>query len=284
MRRFVCLALAAGCLGSPVLAQSETSATSTPSAEAVANKDSVSLAAGAAIVPDYEGSDDYRVVPFGAVRGRVHGISFTSRGAYLYVDLVPHAGKVNFHAGPIVGARLNTRKHIHDDVVELLPHRKRAFEVGGFAGVSFSGLTNPYDSLGLRVDVLHDVGNAHKSTVISTNFDFSTPLSRTTYASLTVGADFVSNKFADYYYSITPADSLATGGVLPAFDAGGGMKKWKAGVLLNQSLSGDLLHGFSIFGYGEYSHLVGDFKRSPIVSQRGSAGQWTGAAGLAYSW
>ena len=39
--------------------------------------------------------------------------------------------------------------------------------------------------------------------------------------------------------------------------------------------------GFSLFGTANYSRLVGDFKRSPIVSQRGSANQWVLAAGLA---
>jgi len=170
----------------------------------------------------------------------------------------------------------------HDDIVELLPKRKRAFEVGGFAGVSVQGLTNPYDTLGFRIDVTHDIGSAHKSTIVSPNIEFSTPLSRTTYASLSGGMEFVSNKFADYYYTITPADSVASG--LPVFNAGGGMKNWKLGLLLNQSLSGDLLHGFSIFGLGQYSHLQGDFKRSPIVSQRGSASQWLGALGVAYTW
>jgi outer membrane scaffolding protein for murein synthesis (MipA/OmpV family) len=62
------------------------------------------------------------------------------------------------------------------------------------------------------------------------------------------------------------------------------MKNWKAGLLVNQSITGNLLGGLSIFGLGQYSRLVGDFKRSPIVSQRGSANQWIGALGLAYTW
>jgi outer membrane scaffolding protein for murein synthesis (MipA/OmpV family) len=255
-----------------------------PSPEEVANKDTITIGLGGAFVPDYEGSDDYRFIPVGAVRGKVRGVTFMSRGTYLYADLVPSSNKVSFIAGPIVGMRLNSRRNIKDEVVKLLPARKRALEVGGFAGVSYSGLTNPYDSLDFRLDVLHDVGNAHKSTVISPNVDFSTPLSTRTYASLSLGAEFVSNKFADYYYSITPADSVATGGQLPAFDAGSGMKNWKAGLLLNQSITGNLLRGFSVFGYGEYSRLVGDFKRSPIVAQRGSASQWTAAMGLAFTW
>ena len=283
MRRFACLALAGCCLGAPAMAQNQPAAGQLPSPEEVSKRDTVTVGVGAAITPDYEGSDDYRVIPAAAIRGQVSGISFTTRGTYLYVDVVPKSGgKLDFDAGPIAGLPLITRRHIHDDVVELLPRRKRAVEVGGFAGVSVHGLTNPYDTLGFRLDVTHDVGGAHKSTIFSPNVEFSTPLSHTTYASLSAGMEFVGNKFADYYYTINPADSLASG--LPAFDADGGMKNWKAGLLLNQSITGDLLHGFSVFGLGQYSRLVGDFKRSPIVSQRGSASQWLGALGVAYTW
>ena len=284
MRRFARLGFVVCCLSSPALAQSGPAATPMPSPQEVANKDTLTVGLGGAFVPDYEGSNDYRLLPVGAVRGKVHGITFVSRGAYLYVDLVPSQGKFSFNAGPLIGARFNSRRNIKDAVVKLLPVRKSAVEAGGFAGVSYSGLTNPYDTLDFRLDVLHDVGNAHQSTVISPNIDFSTPLSTRTFASLSVGAEFVSKKFADYYYSITPADSLATGRQLPAFNASGGMKNWKAGLLLNQSITGNLLHGISVFGYGEYSRLVGDFKRSPIVAQRGSATQWTAAMGLAYTW
>ena len=283
MRPLTRLALAACWLSSPAFAQSANAGGQLPSPDELSKRDMVTLGVGAAVTPDYEGSDDYRVIPAAAIRGRVSGISFNTRGTYLYVDVIPkHGGKVDFNAGPIAGVRLTTYRHIHDDVVELLPRRKRAFEVGGFAGLSVHGLTNPYDTLGFRVDVTHDIGSAHKSTIVSPNVEFSTPLSRTTYASLTGGIEFVSNKFADYYYTITPADSAASG--LPVFDADGGMKNWKLGLLLNQSLTGDLLHGFSIFGLGQYSRLQGDFKRSPIVSQRGSGNQWLGAVGLAYTW
>jgi outer membrane scaffolding protein for murein synthesis (MipA/OmpV family) len=276
--------LLAACIASPAFAQDQPTAAGMPSPEEVANKDMVTVAVGGAITPDYEGSDDYRIIPAAAIRGKVGGISFNTRGTYLFVDVVPGNAKIDFDAGPIVGLRLNTRRNIEDDIVKLLPKRKRAIEIGAFAGVSFHGLTNPYDSLGLRVDVLHDVGGAHKSTTFSPNLEFSTPLSTKTYASASVGAEFVSNRFADYYYSISPADSVATGGVLLPFNASGGMKNWKAGLLLNQSITGNLLHGFSVFGLGQYSRLVGDFKRSPIVSERGSASQWIGALGLAYTW
>jgi outer membrane scaffolding protein for murein synthesis (MipA/OmpV family) len=286
MRYLSCLALVAAGLAGPAFAQSTAAGAELPSPADIARKDSFTIGLGGALVPDYEGSDDYRLIPAGAIRGKVSGISFSTRGTYLYVDVIPQgSGSVDIDVGPIVGARLNrTKHHLKDDVVDLLPRRKTAWEVGGFAGISVHGLTNPYDTLALHVDVLHDIGNAHESTTFSPNVDFSTPLSRSTYASASIGAEFVANRYADYYYSITPADSALTAGALPVFDADGGMKNWKASLLVNQSLSGDLLHGFSLFGTGQYARLVGDFKRSPIVSDRGSANQWLVAAGLAYTW
>ena len=283
MRRFVCLALAACCLSSTALAQ-PASPPALPNPDDLAGRDSFSLGVGAAIIPDYEGSDDYKFTPLAAVRGQYSGISFYTLGTYLYVDVLPRNSTFEFDAGPIVGFRSNKRRKIEDDVVEELRKTKTAFEVGGFAGISAHGVTNPYDTLSFRVDVLRDVGSAHKSTVVSPNVLFSTPLSRTTYIAASAGAEFVGGKYADYYYSIDADNSLRTAGILPLYNADGGMKNWKLGLLLNQSITGDLLQGFSIFGAGQYSRLVGDFADSPIVDDRGSASQWLGAAGIAYTW
>ena len=38
------------------------------------------VAAGAAMLPDYAGSDDYRVIPFGAARFELAGIAFRTQG------------------------------------------------------------------------------------------------------------------------------------------------------------------------------------------------------------
>lgn len=279
--RHILIALAAGSIAAPSLAQ-DSAGQPLPSAEEVRDADGFTVGLGAGWVPDYEGSEDYRLIPAGAIRGKTNGVSFVTRGLYLYVDVLDGgSGNMSFDAGPIVGARLNRTRKIKDDVVNLLPDRKAAFEVGGFAGISWHGLTNPYDSLGVRLDVVTDIGSAHESAIFSPSIDFSTPLSKTLFVGASLSADFVSNRYADYYFSITPSDSLASG--LPTFNADGGMKSWKIGLLANQSLSGDLRRGWSLFGLANYSHLQGDFKRSPIVSIRGSAGQWMGGVGVAYS-
>ncbi len=280
MRHFACAALAV-CLASPALAQSGPAA-GMPSPDSISQRDTLTLGAGGAYIPDFEGSKDYRLVPLGAIRGQYHGITFTSRGAYLLVDLIPQKSGISLDAGPMGGVRFGRRDNIKDPVVSLLPTRKAAIELGGFAGVSFHGVTNPYGRLSAHVEVLQDVSNAHKSAVVTPTLEFSTPLSIKTFASVSLCADIVSSKYNQYYFGITPADSLVSG--LPAYSPGGGMKDWKTGLLLNQSITGNLLGGLSVFGYGEYMRLTGDARRSPIVTLRGSPNQWTAAAGLAYTW
>ena len=286
MRRLACIVLAAAtCLATPALAQDAPASAELPKPDELSNRDMFTAAVGVGYTPDYEGSDDYRIIPAAAIRGQVSGISFSTEGTYLYVDVIPKtSSNYDLLLGPVAGVRLNRTRKIDDAVVRLLPDKKTAIELGGFAGVAFSGLTNPYDSLAVKLTAVHDVADAHRSTVVMPEVSFSTPLSRRTYASVSLGGEWVTNKFADYYFSVTPADRIASGNVLPVFDADGGMKNWKAGLLLNQSITGDLLGGFSIFGTANYSHLMGDFKRSPIVSQRGSASQWVAAAGIAYTW
>jgi outer membrane scaffolding protein for murein synthesis (MipA/OmpV family) len=245
--------------------------------------DTFSIGAGVGYIPDYEGSDDYEMIPVAGIRGRLNGFNFYTRGTYLYVDLIKRGDNpLEFDFGPIAGVRLNRTGKVKDNRVNDLPDRDAAFEAGGFGGVTYHGLTNPYDALGFHVDVITDVSGAHGSTLITPTIDFGTPLSRTTYIAVSASAEWAGDGYADYYYSISPNASLASG--LPVFHADGGFKHWRLGLFGNQSVSGDLTQGWSIFGVGLYTHLSGDFADSPIVDDRGSASQWFGALGVAYSW
>ena len=275
--KFTFAAALLAALASPAVAQSDA-----PLPDPNDQSDTVTIGAGAAMIPDYEGSDDYRLIPAAAVRGRVSGISFFTRGTFLYVDVIARGdSNIQFDAGPILGFRLNRTGKVKDDAVDALPELDKAVELGGFVGMTVHGLTNPYDALSFRLDVVKDVAGAHGSTIVSPAIDFGTPLSRTFYVGASLSADWVGDDYADYYYSIDADDALASG--LNPFEADGGFKGWKAGLLANQSLTGDLTDGLSLFATGSYGRLSGDFKRSPIVDDRGSASQWLGALGLAYT-
>lgn len=270
--------IAALVVATPALAQTRTGELPDPNDQS----DTFSIGAGAGIYPDYEGSDDYEFIPVAGLRGRWNGYNFYTRGTYLYVDFIRRGdGPVEFDFGPIVGARPYRTGKVDDDAVDALPELDTAFEVGGYAGITYHGLTNPYDALSFHVDVTTDVSDAHGSTLITPTIDFGTPLSTTTYVGVSASAEWAGDGYADYYYSIDPAGSLASG--LPVFEADGGFKHWRLSLFANQSLSGDLTHGWSIFGVGLYTKLSGDFSDSPIVDLRGSSSQWFGALGVAYT-
>ena len=244
----------------------------------------LTIGVGAGFVPSYEGSDDYSLIPAAVVRGKVGGHSFFTRGLQLYLDAIPEppGPGIDLAIGPVVGVRLNRTSGIKDARVKALGKLDTAYEVGGFVGIGKTGvITSDYDNLSVRVSYLKDVGGAHESHVITPSIEYGTPLSRNAYVGLSLSADFVGDGYADYYYDVTPAGSLASG--LATYDADGGFKSWSLSLAGAHSITGDLLGGLGLFAVGAYTRLSGDFADSPIVSTAGSRHQWFGAIGLSYT-
>ncbi|TFI57120.1 MipA/OmpV family protein [Sphingomonas parva] len=248
-------------------------------------RSSVTIGAGAAYVPTYEGSDDHRIVPAAAARGNVGGVEFFTRGLQLYVDVIPDRSEdgIELSLGPVVGVRRNrTGGSLKDDQVEALGKLKTAIEVGGFVGVSKTGVvTSNYDTLSARIAYVKDVGNAHESHVITPSINYATPLSPATLVGIGASLDLVGDGYADYYFSVPHSGAVASG--LSPFSAEGGAKNWSLSIYAAQSLTGDLRRGAALFVGGSYSRLRGDFRRSPVVSEAGDAKQFLLAAGLGYT-
>jgi outer membrane scaffolding protein for murein synthesis (MipA/OmpV family) len=246
--------------------------------------DSFTIGLGAGIVPSYEGSDDYRIIPGGVVRGKVSGFNFFTRGLQFYLDLIPEAEgeTLDLSVGPVVGLRLNRTSGIKDARVRALGKLDEAYELGGFVGIGKTGvITSAYDNLSFRVAYLKDVGSAHESHVITPSIEYGTPLSERAYVGIGASADFVGDGYARYYFDVTPAGAAASG--LSPFQADGGFKSYSLSLFGSHSLSGNLIKGLSLFAVGSYTRLRGDFRRSPIVSEVGSPNQWFGVIGLAYT-
>ncbi|MCM8557978.1 MipA/OmpV family protein [Sphingomicrobium sediminis] len=245
--------------------------------------DSYTIGAGIIYLPDYQGSDDYRIIPGGAFRADIGDIELQTKGLKLYAELMPDSDEqVSFTAGTIVGVRFG-RDGVEDPVVDQLDNTGTAIEVGGFAGISISGITNPYDNVTARIEVVRDVNGAHDSFVVTPAIDLSTPLSRATFVSLGFSLDIVGDNYADTYFGVTPAEAAEIP-ELAAYDPdGGGVKSWGATLVVGHSLEGDIRGGWSLFGLAGYSRLLGDFAASPLVAERGSADQFIAGGGIGYS-
>lgn len=243
----------------------------------------LSVGVGVGIGPSYDGSDDYVLFPAPIVQGKLGGIGISPRPAGLALDFIPDSDDgPNFAFGPSFRLRNDRADQIEDEVVKLAGELDRAFELGVATGVSFPKVLNPFDSLSFNLDARWDVAGAHDGMVIDSNVTYFTPLSRGTAASLSLSAEFVDDSFADYYYSVTPAQSLASG--LPQYQAEGGLNSLGANMFLAVDLDGDVTNGgFALVLVGGYSRLLNDAKNTPYTSIRGSADQFFGALGIGYT-
>jgi outer membrane protein len=91
-------------------------------------------------------------------------------------------------------------------------------------------------------------------------------------------ARYVTSGTASPYYSVTLAESLASG--LPVYNAGSGWQAVGVGTQLKYRFNPT----WATYTFVEYEKLVGPSANSPIVTgPGGSANQWTFGLGLTYS-
>lgn len=271
-------------VAAPALAQD---ATIPPGSEpAPGTTSSITIGAAAVYLPDYEGSDDYRLVPGPAAVGSIGGFSFALVGTRLSIDLVPNTPGPNWdiQAGPIGVLNLSrtSAKGIEDVRVRTLNELNTGIEVGAFVGVGKTGvITSEYDRLSVSISYRKDVGRASKGGVLQPGINYLTPVSRKAAVGLFASGEIISDRYARYYYSVSSMESVASG--LPVYTAGGGAKSFTLGGLGSYSLTGDILQGVKLVAGGTYKRLCGDVSESPIVSIAGDREQWLGAIGLAYT-
>ena len=263
--------------------------TMTAQAQEAEDHSNLTIGVGAAAVPSYEGSDDYRVIPIPQLRGKVHDFAFWTRGPALFVDVIPNRSDegIDIQLGPVVGARFDrtSRKRIKDDAVAALGKLDTAIEVGGFVGIGKTGvITSAYDNISARVTITKDVAGAHDSMIVTPTIEYFTPLSIRSFVGLGVSADYVGKKYGRYYFDVTPEEAVASG--LPAYDRAGdgsGFRKVNFNLTGGYSLSGDIRRGWTLFALGSYSRMLGDYADSPMVAIAGSKDQWIGAIGVGYT-
>ncbi len=275
-RLFVLAALTGA---TPALAQQ----TLGPSDAPAANGNMVTIGAGVAVLPDYDGSNDMRLVAAPGARAQLSGMTFTWVGNRGWADLIPNPPKgLDLQLGPLVNVDLNRALGVGDRRVNALGKIPIAVEGGVQAGIGYQGLiTSDYDKLSLSVGYVHDIGGVHKSYVITPEIDYATPLSRHALIDLTAEADYAGNGYMRRYFGVTPGGSAASG--LPAFTPRAGWKDWAIIALTDVSLTGDLTHGLQLVAAASYRRLIGDAALSPIVSEAGTPDQWIGALGVAYT-
>ena len=268
--------------GPPADAVPDRSGPRRPGGSSVLSGDWFAIGGGFVVAANYSGSDEYRVLTVPVVAANFKGIGIRPRAAGLSVNLLEGMrGDVTFSAGPIFRFRGDRTGNFKDEVVEAAGKLDTAFELGLQTGVSFNRVFTRFDRISAGLDVQFDVAGAHGGKIIDPGVSYSSALGRGTVISLSMGAQYVDGDFADYYYSVTPEQSAASG--LPEFDADSGWHKAGATLAMGFDLSGDFRDGGVIMGGAlVYRRMLGDAADTPFTSLRGDADQFTAIFGLAY--
>lgn len=246
--------------------------------------DHVTVGIGVGALPEYSGSDEYRVLPLAGAMGRLGGVGFRLRGPSLTTDFHDDApgAPVTLRIGPSLRWAGNRSGKVGDPVVDALPRLKGGFEAGLGVGVGFKRLLTEHDRMSLGLHARRDISGRGGGMTLSASMSYYTPVSRAQIVGFQLSGDFVDGDFARYNYSVTPAGSAASG--LPVYRARGGFREVDIGIATVRDLNGNLLDGGFAIGAGLlYTRLHGAAAKTPITRQRGSRNQWLGGLGLAYT-
>lgn len=239
------------------------------------------LALGAGWNPDYVGSDEYRIIPFGAFKLTTPVADVRSSGLAVTADiLAPYqrdrAVRVEF--GPQVNYRFGRKRDdVEDAVVLALGEIDDAVEVGATLGVVFDDVTATGDSFALRAEALRDTSAVYDGSTygLEATYTFATP--RDWGVNIVANTQYGDDRFHDRYFDVTAAQSMASG--LPQYDAEAGFYQVAVGANIRKNLT----ERFFVAGQFVAAQLIGDVADSPIVDLRGSATQFRGGVTLGFT-
>jgi outer membrane scaffolding protein for murein synthesis (MipA/OmpV family) len=257
-------------------------------AKPVFDENWATIGLGVGLIPSYAGSNDYIAFPLPLIVGRVGGVGISPNGPGFLVDLnpgkpglVPQKG-ARVAIGPALRFRNDRNILIKDEVVARAGTLDVALEAGGHVGLVWRSVAKRLDQLSVGVQARWDVLGAHKGMVIEPQINYRASVGRSFVLQAQVNAEFVDDNFADFYFSVSPAQALASG--LPLFRAQGGLNRVGTTAILSYDLDRNPLNGgWSVTGVGGYSRMFGDGADTPYTAIRGDANQFILGLGLSYT-
>lgn len=228
------------------------------------------VAIGVGVVPEFDGAEDVRVLPFAFGEVNIGRATVQLRGQGLRVDL---AADPRFSIGPVIGARL-PRNDV-DGAVGLLPEIGTAIEAGGFVGYRLGGNQYGQGSVQLDLSLVHDVSDTHRGMLATASASYAAVRTPDFFVSLDAQTTWANADYTRTYFGIDDAAALASG--LPAYRPGSGFKDVGAGLTAGYWFS----RRFGVIARAGASYLVGDAADSPVTEE---GRRWQPAGGIALSY
>ena len=219
----------------------------------------LSLGVGPQYKPDYFGSDDYEFIADPQVYVRFKNFVFLDDDGADFALF----GFSNFRFGPSI--RIKGRRDQDDNpALNGLGDVGTTFEFGGFIATNF------LERFAFKAKARHGLKTGHRGTIVDgylTALLFRAgPISVSTSAQ----ASWIGDRYADAFFSVTPEQSLASGGVLPVYDADAGFRN--VGASVNGYIN--IRDRWSLNPYASYDFVLDDIASTPIIEQFGSRRQF----------
>lgn len=217
----------------------------------------LSIGVGPEYRPDYFGSDDYHWVPDPEVYVKFRNFVFLDNDG-ADIALIGFSG---FSFGPSLRV-VGDREENDNPALTGLGEVDYTLEIGGFAATKFA------DSILFRFKVRKGVVGGHDGLIVDAAGTALLFRYGRLSTSVSANASWIGNRYADTYFSVTPAQSLASG--LPVYDARRGMRD--IGGSFNAYIN--IGKRWSLNPYVTYSYIFDDFAGTPIIAQFGDRNQY----------
>ena len=224
-----------------------------------ASEVNVTMGAGVAAVPDYEGSEDYTVAPLLMLNAKwEQGYYVKFMGNRLRVNVVPDN---TWSVGPVLQYRGKRSGSVSNNKVGDMKKIDATLEAGVFGGFNAEG----WDA---SLQWVTDTSNKHDGTLTTLDGGYAFPamgLKNRVGVSMT----YADKDYMDTYFSVSRKDSSRSG--LHHYKADSGLKD----IGINLSSNYAFNESWGLTGLIKYSALLNDAKDSPVVDDEGSNSQFT---------
>ena len=226
----------------------------------------VDLGLGVGAAPDYEGSEDYAVVPIPYLNVKwSNNMSLNWLGNKAKVNLIPSP----FWRGGVIGEYIGERNDVENNAVDRLRTVDASVMLGGFFGFQ-------YNYWSASIEAMADVADGNEGAIIRLNGGYFIPIDETWSLSLGAFTTWADDDYMESYFEIDAANAARSG--LDTYDADEGFKD----VGLNVSATFKPWEHWGFMGLLRYKRLLNDAEDSPVVDDEGDANQLTGGIILFY--
>ena len=221
----------------------------------------LSMGAGAGLIPDYEGSDDYTGIPL------LFGEAMWDSGRYLKLNGSKLRANIlsseRLRFGPVANYRLgrDDAVDVDDKKVKRMKKVDDSFELGAFVGIQI-------DNWSVSLEGLSDVSDGHDGFVATLSSQYSWRVSDPFILSVGVSTSWADSDYMRSFFDVNARDSARSG--LKQYKADDGFKDVGCSLKADYTWSDNWSTRIS----GKYTRLINDAEDSPIVDKRGDQNQF----------